>query len=417
MMFYMLHRIVSFDDNEFAIEELSKLFDDPMGLNTFLFDNMRNGCSTLQEKGLMEFQCEDGLENKEVFQIPQAVQDELLADLATKGIQSRIQIPRDELISHADIRVKKMYYNDEESEQVASLTELLGAEKFAQVQERLREKGLRSGFCCLFYGPAGTGKTETVMQIAKETGRDIFIVDMSKLKSKWIGDSEKNIKKLFRTYKALAKESTLAPILLFNEADAIFGKRINEETSADKSFNAIQNIILQGQSHDGQIVAPQTQDGDTDEEAQHTGNKTAADHGQQQPHSRNGNHGLQHSRDDDAGEGTDAHKARMAQAQLTADAHQQIQGNRQGNVRADGDQIALHGAAQRAGAVQSLHHTVGSDHDQIGHVIPVDLFQHILHNAPHTFSWICLPSRPAGLTSRMMIRTENTMASENWVEI
>jgi hypothetical protein len=256
MMFYMLHRIVSFDDNEFAIEELSKLFDDPMGLNTFLFDNMRNGCSTLQEKGLMEFQCEDGLENKEVFQIPQAVQDELLADLATKGIQSRIQIPRDELISHADIRVKKMYYNDEESEQVASLTELLGAEKFAQVQERLREKGLRSGFCCLFYGPAGTGKTETVMQIAKETGRDIFIVDMSKLKSKWIGDSEKNIKKLFRTYKALAKESTLAPILLFNEADAIFGKRINEETSADKSFNAIQNIILQEmETLDGILIA------------------------------------------------------------------------------------------------------------------------------------------------------------------
>lgn len=256
MIFYMLHRIVSFDDNEFAIEELSKLFDDPMGLNTFLFDNMRNGCSTLQEKGLMEFQCEDGLENKEVFQIPQAVQDELLADLATKGIQSRIQIPRDELISHADIRVKKMYYNDEESEQVASLTELLGAEKFAQVQERLREKGLRSGFCCLFYGPAGTGKTETVMQIAKETGRDIFIVDMSKLKSKWIGDSEKNIKKLFRTYKALAKESTLAPILLFNEADAIFGKRINEETSADKSFNAIQNIILQEmETLDGILIA------------------------------------------------------------------------------------------------------------------------------------------------------------------
>ena len=256
MMFYMLHRIVSFDDNEFGIDELSKLFDDPMGLNTFLFDNMRNGCSTLQEKGLVEFQCEDGLENKEVFQIPQAVQDELLSDLASKGIQSKVQIPRDEFISHSDIRVKKMYYNDVESEQVASLTELLGAEKFAQVQDRLREKGLRSGFCCLFYGPAGTGKTETVMQIAKETGRDIFIVDMSKLKSKWIGDSEKNIKKLFRTYKALAKENALAPILLFNEADAIFGKRINEESSADKSFNAIQNIILQEmETLDGILIA------------------------------------------------------------------------------------------------------------------------------------------------------------------
>ena len=256
MIFYMLHRIVSFNDNEFSPEELSKLFDDPMGMNEFLFDCMRNGTSSLQEQGLIEFQCEDGLENRESFQVPQRVQDELFADLVAKGIQSRTHIPKDELITHSDIRVKKMYYNEVEAEQVASLTELLGAEKFAQVQDRLREKGLRSGFCCLFYGPAGTGKTETVMQIAKETGRDIFIVDMSKLRSKWIGDSEKNIKKLFRTYKVLAKESELAPILLFNEADAIFGKRINEESSADKSFNAIQNIILQEmETLDGIMIA------------------------------------------------------------------------------------------------------------------------------------------------------------------
>ena len=149
-----------------------------------------------------------------------------------------------------------MFYNDEESEQVTSLTDLLGAEKFAQVQDRLRERGHRNGFCCLFYGPAGTGKTETVMQIAKETGRDIFIVDMSRLKSKWIGDSEKNIKQLFRTYRSIVKESELAPILLFNEADAIFGKRIREENSTDKMNNAIQNIILQEmETLDGILIA------------------------------------------------------------------------------------------------------------------------------------------------------------------
>ena len=256
MLFYMLHRIVSFNDNEFNIEELSRLFDDPMGLNEFLYEAMCKGESSLQRSGLVEFHCVDGLENREAFQIPQSVQDELFVDLAAKGAQSRVNIPKDELILHSDIRVKKMYYNDEESEQVASLTDLLGAEKFSQVQDRLREKGLRSGFCCLFYGPAGTGKTETVMQIAKETGRDIFIVDMSRLKSKWIGDSEKNIKQLFRTYRSVVKESDLAPILLFNEADAIFGKRIREESSTDKMNNAIQNIILQEmETLDGILIA------------------------------------------------------------------------------------------------------------------------------------------------------------------
>ena len=94
------------------------------------------------------------------------------------------------------------------------------------------------------------------MQIAKETGRDIFIVNMSKLKSKWVGDSEKNIKQLFQTYKNIAKESELAPILLFNEADAIFGKRIYEENSIDKMNNAIQNIILQEmETLDGIMIA------------------------------------------------------------------------------------------------------------------------------------------------------------------
>ena len=256
IMFYMLHRIVSFNDNEFTIDEISRLFDDPMGINDFLYEAMRKGESSLQSSGLVEFHCEDGLENREAFQVPQAIQDELFVDLSGKGAQAKVNIPKDELISHSDIRLKKMFYNDEESEQVASLTDLLGAEKFAQVQDRLRERGHRNGFCCLFYGPAGTGKTETVMQIAKETGRDIFIVDMSRLKSKWIGDSEKNIKQLFRTYRSIVKESELARILLFNEADAIFGKRIREENSTDKMNNAIQNIILQEmETLDGILIA------------------------------------------------------------------------------------------------------------------------------------------------------------------
>ena len=86
MMFYMLHRIISFNDNEFTIDELSRLFDDPLGLNDVIFDAMRKGESTLQEKGLVEHPCEDGLENREAYQIPQRIQDELLA----KGINQTL---------------------------------------------------------------------------------------------------------------------------------------------------------------------------------------------------------------------------------------------------------------------------------------------------------------------------------------
>ena len=245
LFFYMIHRNVSFNENEFTVDEFSRLIEDPMGMNDILFDMMRNGESELQEKGLMEFQCNDGLEKHDEFKVPESVLNELLADYGQRGAKPKTQIPKDELICPSDIRQKSMFYNDEENRQVAALSDLLSVEKFTQVQERLKEKGLRSGFCCLFYGPAGTGKTETVLQIARQTGREIFIVDMSRIRSKWVGDSEKNIKQVFNTYKALVKGSEITPILLFNEADGVFGKRIEETSSTDKMSNALQNIILQ----------------------------------------------------------------------------------------------------------------------------------------------------------------------------
>ena len=83
----------------------------------------------------------------------------------------------------------------------------------------MKKAGFRCGFTCLFYGAPGTGKTETVLQLARQTGRDILQVDVSKIKSCWVGESEKNIKSLFDSYKDKVKKSEKAPILLFNEAD------------------------------------------------------------------------------------------------------------------------------------------------------------------------------------------------------
>ena len=105
---------------------------------------------------------------------------------------------------------------------------------------------MRKGFACLFYGAPGTGKTETVYQIARETRRDIMMVDIAETKSMWFGESEKRIKGIFDKYRAFLKTNEHAPILLFNEADAIIGKRKEiGKSSIDQTENAIQNIILQ----------------------------------------------------------------------------------------------------------------------------------------------------------------------------
>lgn len=71
-------------------------------------------------------------------------------------------------------------------------------------------------------------------------------VNISSIKSMWVGESEKNIKRIFTRYRKLVEESEVAPILLFNEADAIIGQRLEGvNRSVDKMENAIQNIILE----------------------------------------------------------------------------------------------------------------------------------------------------------------------------
>ena len=140
---------------------------------------------------------------------------------------------------------------------MSELTQLLNDDHYQEIRNRLKESGFRCGFTCLFYGMPGTGKTETVLQLAKETGRDIMQVNISEIKSMWVGESEKNIKALFDNYRNKVRESKLTPILLFNEADAIIGKRQEgAERAVDKMENSIQNIILQEmETLDGILIA------------------------------------------------------------------------------------------------------------------------------------------------------------------
>jgi SpoVK/Ycf46/Vps4 family AAA+-type ATPase len=100
------------------------------------------------------------------------------------------------------------------------MEDLLAPEKFVRVQDSLVAHGMRKGFACLFYGAPGTGKTETVLQLARKTGRDIMQVDMSQMRDKFVGESEKNVKAIFTRYRRLCQESDITPILLLNEADA-----------------------------------------------------------------------------------------------------------------------------------------------------------------------------------------------------
>ena len=161
------------------------------------------------------------------------------------------------LKSYTDIQKKTLYFNPEEQQQIRRLTQMLSPKKFHSIQRRLTAQGMRKGVVCLLYGGPGTGKTETVLQIARQTGRDILQVDIAGLRTRWVGESLKNIKSVFSTYRSICDACEQPPILFFNEADGIFGKRSTRtQQYCDKEENAMQNIILQEmEDFDGILIA------------------------------------------------------------------------------------------------------------------------------------------------------------------
>ena len=154
------------------------------------------------------------------------------------------------LIKTDSIKEKKLFYSPENQKEIDRLKNALKEDTLKNIQKRLKDDGLPVGVAVLLYGAPGTGKTESVMQIAKETGRSIVHVDISEAKSAWFGESEKRIKKIFTSYKhaceiAEKKEEPM-PILLFNEADALISKRKDSNAgNVAQTENAIQNIILE----------------------------------------------------------------------------------------------------------------------------------------------------------------------------
>ena len=124
--------------------------------------------------------------------------------------------------------------------------------------------------------------------------------------------------------------------------------------------------LAEGQRHDGQIVAPQTQHRGTDDHAGHGSHSGAHDHGDCQSQGIGGNGALQAHGSDDAGEGAHAHETGVAQAQFAQDAHGQVQGDGHGHVAADGDQLSGEGPGEAAGIPQDHRSDEGDDDAQVG---------------------------------------------------
>ncbi|MBS1580252.1 MAG: AAA family ATPase [Bacteroidetes bacterium] len=167
------------------------------------------------------------------------------------------EVNKDNIIIPEKIPFRELVFSDKELLQLDLLKRLLTEENLKITQERLTEKSLPKGITVLLHGAPGTGKTESVLQIAKVTNREIMKVDISQTKSMWFGESEKIIKRVFTGYKSYVKKCKQIPILFFNEADAIIGKRKEVGRSlVDQTENTIQNILLEEiENFEGILIA------------------------------------------------------------------------------------------------------------------------------------------------------------------
>jgi len=115
----------------------------------------------------------------------------------------------------------------------------------AAVDGKINKK-MEPGLLMLFYGSPGTGKTFAAGCIAKVLGKKLLVSDISRIQSKWVGESEKNVRRMFSVFERIVRRTENPPVLLLNEADQFLSKRVGTmNTSVDVMYNTMQNLFLE----------------------------------------------------------------------------------------------------------------------------------------------------------------------------
>ena len=241
ILFYMMSNTY-LGIEEFDLDyDLEKFAIDPSF--PYVFKNkVRSGKSILFKEGFLVFNS-PFLADFSAVSLGERISDQLQYGKPDPNVKKpflpKLTLP----IKPEDIIEKKLFFNENQSqiEEVFQLT----SDAYDDIIARFTEQGLQPGLTMLFHGDAGTGKTELVKQIAKKNNRVIIMVDLSLLHNMFIGESEKNIRRVFKEYREAVAHFERTPIMLFNEADAIFSKRNVVQKSVDQMFNSVQNMLLQ----------------------------------------------------------------------------------------------------------------------------------------------------------------------------
>lgn len=242
VLWNICHRHIYYQREEIDVADiLSEVEEDSESIFVFKRKLKMKGLA-IQEHGFIEYK-------KELYGLYNMVKptDKLLDKLyeGEADLKPGFSPKLCRMESYDSIPEEQLFFNPEEQKLISELNELMTQEKLSELQGRLKQQGYATGVNILLYGYAGTGKTASVKQWAKKNGRHVLWVEVNRIKTAWVGESEQNLQKVFDEYQLAYKFYDKAPILLFNEADAIIGRRTDVRNSVDQMENSLQNILLQ----------------------------------------------------------------------------------------------------------------------------------------------------------------------------
>jgi len=198
------------------------------------------------------------------FYIPESILYKISHPVKKEKRQQKIKL--DMLIQDQEIfeliEPKKTLEDVVLNDKTKKTLDLLLKQVDKSVIERLKKWGIKDkkkgiDARIIFYGAAGTGKTITALALAKSLKKQVLSFDCSKILSMYVGESEKNVRKIFDEYKELCTKTKTEPVLLLNEADQFLSNRVSGQISgSDKMHNQMQNIFLeQIERFEGILVA------------------------------------------------------------------------------------------------------------------------------------------------------------------
>nr|NQU91062.1 AAA family ATPase [Bacteroidota bacterium] len=242
ILVYVAYKLMNGED-DIPISDACEFLENNKSFGIRVRRNLMNGTSVLIKRGFIE--TNPGVfRNNTGLNITDKGMEFLLGNEAAQ-FSMRMERVKNEITPEKIAKVK-LFLNQQEEKQIQTIEALFEQQKYLEITGRMKQKNMKAGFTVLLYGGPGTGKTESVYQLARKTGRSVLPVEISQTKSMWFGESEKLIKGVFDRYRRLSEENNNPPILLFNEADGIFSTRTTKlDAPVSQTLNAMQNIILQ----------------------------------------------------------------------------------------------------------------------------------------------------------------------------